>query len=273
MSYIIYEISCLVNRKVYIGFTSKSVENRFKQHIKDSRNKQDLRKFYAAIRKYGEHNFSYRVLDQSDDYEYTLNTLEQYYIDKFNSINEGYNTAKGGIGSPSTRYTRKVDIHDCEQYIKTFDSCVEADEFIGCPTGRVSNALSNWKKGKATKVYDYWISPQGKEPIRRVWDNKIMTEAARKQNKGRKRPAHSKFLKNFDDKTSPLYIIPEGEYRLKEAIEFYGAGMLHEWCRKNPNKVVTKMMIIKSRRLSLKDHHLWIGKTRAEIGFGYRLRV
>ena len=50
---------------------------------------------FNAINKYGVENFLWEVIDQASDVD-SLNKLEEYYVEKYNSINEGYNIRKAG---------------------------------------------------------------------------------------------------------------------------------------------------------------------------------
>lgn len=49
--YSIYKITNQLNDKVYIGQTSKTIENRFKTHIKEMQNGSDT-KWHRALKKY-----------------------------------------------------------------------------------------------------------------------------------------------------------------------------------------------------------------------------
>lgn len=99
--YTIYCITNLVNSKVYIGYTSKSSEIRFKSHISSMNCKRNLNKFlYRAFRKYGIENFICDVLYQSKDKFHITNNMEQYFINEYKSMNDefGYNMCIGGQG-------------------------------------------------------------------------------------------------------------------------------------------------------------------------------
>lgn len=57
MAYV-YKIINDLNNKIYIGQTSFSVEERFKQHLRDAKkDKVKNRPLYSAIRKYGPIHF------------------------------------------------------------------------------------------------------------------------------------------------------------------------------------------------------------------------
>lgn len=94
--YTIYQITNRVNGKKYVGFTSKTIEQRLKQHFSE-RNKSSY-PLHRAIRKYGIENFSIEAICQSKDKHYTYNFLENYFIDKLGTKIHGYNIAPGGVG-------------------------------------------------------------------------------------------------------------------------------------------------------------------------------
>jgi group I intron endonuclease len=99
--YYIYKITNKINNKIYIGFTSKTLEERFKEHVhKSNKNTENKTYFHKAIKKYGKENFIIEVLDTSNDGDYCLNVLEPYYINLYNSRdnNIGYNIGVGGEG-------------------------------------------------------------------------------------------------------------------------------------------------------------------------------
>jgi group I intron endonuclease len=92
---IIYKITNLVNGKVYIGQTvQKNPKARWYDHCAKARRgiNQPL---FNAINKYGVDKFSWEVIDSANSLE-ALNKLEQQYVEKYNSINEGYNIREAG---------------------------------------------------------------------------------------------------------------------------------------------------------------------------------
>ena len=92
----IYKFVNQINGKVYIGFDSKW-PNRVTVH-KSASKKQDS-KFYRAIRKYGWDNFIPEIIYQSTDKEHTLNVMERFFIQQYDSFNNGYNSTLGGDGT------------------------------------------------------------------------------------------------------------------------------------------------------------------------------
>lgn len=113
----IYLIKNTINNKIYIGQTTQSVDNRFKQHLKllKSNEKQAI---YKAIKKHGKNNFTCITLKTGITNYKELNKLEIEYIKQYNSmIPSGYNLCPGG-----QKWRRKCDISEkdkkniCELY-------------------------------------------------------------------------------------------------------------------------------------------------------------
>lgn len=91
----IYIIKNKCNDKVYIGQTTQSIEERFKQHLKPSQIKRCKYKLYRAFDKYGVENFYCESLEENVPYE-KLDEREIYYIEKYDSFHNGYNSTAGG---------------------------------------------------------------------------------------------------------------------------------------------------------------------------------
>jgi len=80
------------NGKCYIGITVKSMHERWLEHCSDA-NRNKKRKFFAALNKYGKENWTHEVLFESDN-EDDIIDKEVEFIEKFDSINNGYNMTK-----------------------------------------------------------------------------------------------------------------------------------------------------------------------------------
>lgn len=94
--YLIYIIRNKINDKVYIGQTCNSIRERFLQHTKPSVvKKRGTYKLYNAISKYGKENFYYELLEENIDSD-DADNKEIYYIDKYDSYENGYNSTRGG---------------------------------------------------------------------------------------------------------------------------------------------------------------------------------
>lgn len=87
---IIYIITNKVNSKVYIGQTRKSLSERMRHHFSKYETCTKLKK---AIEQYGRDNFIYNVLELVPYSE--LNDRESFYIEQYNSVENGYNIKNG----------------------------------------------------------------------------------------------------------------------------------------------------------------------------------
>jgi group I intron endonuclease len=106
--YSIYQARNKITNKSYIGFTSSSLSQRKNGHKHGAFTEMSQNKFYSAIREYGWENFEWSILYQSKEEceqndSHTLNVMEDFFIQEFNSLNDGYNTTPGGGKFPVLR--------------------------------------------------------------------------------------------------------------------------------------------------------------------------
>lgn len=93
----IYKITNIVNNKIYIGQTIRDIQSRWNQHINNAYNENDKNNhFHNAILKYGENSFSIVIIEECPDE--VLNEREKYWINYYDSYNNGYNSTLGGEG-------------------------------------------------------------------------------------------------------------------------------------------------------------------------------
>lgn len=88
----IYKITNKVNGKSYIGQTRYTVEFRWRQH----QHKKDNTHFHLAIAKYGADSFTVETLEECEIAD--MDSREIFYIAKFDTYNNGYNSSTGGDG-------------------------------------------------------------------------------------------------------------------------------------------------------------------------------
>lgn len=86
----IYKTTNILNGKIYIGQTTKSLDVNYLGSGKA---------IIKAIKKYGKSNFKREVLEECNSKEH-MNNREKYWIQHFDSINRnvGYNVSVGGEG-------------------------------------------------------------------------------------------------------------------------------------------------------------------------------
>ena len=105
---IIYLIRNSISHNCYVGLTTKSVDERWQQHISDARRGNE-RPLYCAIRKYGVLVFDVSVLEINPTEG--LCEAEKKWIEEIGSFKKGYNLTAGGngfIGSAPEEMRRKI---------------------------------------------------------------------------------------------------------------------------------------------------------------------
>lgn len=111
MAYI-YKIENQLNHKMYIGKTNyTNPQKRWKQHLADSQNpNRNHRALYRAINKYGADNFTFEIIEETDNPE----EREIYYIAQYNTYHFGYNETLGGDGAS---YLELPEQDICKYYL------------------------------------------------------------------------------------------------------------------------------------------------------------
>lgn len=113
---IIYKYTCIITKKSYIGQTINEYNRRCafltKERYCTLKTAKRLSKFDAARKKYGIENFTYEIIEEvflnsKKELIEKLNTLESYYIEKFDTFYKGYNSTKGGFNGSLSSETKK----------------------------------------------------------------------------------------------------------------------------------------------------------------------
>lgn len=95
----IYKITNLINQKAYIGQTT-DYKRRFTEHKAKGYGWEDNKILYYAFDKYGINNFSFEVLEETENYD----EREKYWIEYYNTMKpNGYNMIEGGSNPPVFR--------------------------------------------------------------------------------------------------------------------------------------------------------------------------
>lgn len=112
MNYI-YCITNTINNKRYVGKTTQTLEQRFKEHCQDSfKERCNRRPLYDAMNKYGIENFIIEELEQIED-ETKLDEREIYWIQELQTYgSSGYNATKGGDGKVLYDYKEILDLYN-----------------------------------------------------------------------------------------------------------------------------------------------------------------
>ena len=95
---IVYQHINSITNKCYIGWTSKTIDKRWQQHVDLSIKKHIDNKFQNALRKYGTECWGHKILVENLTNE-EAKEKEKQLIELYNSYHNGYNSTKGGDGN------------------------------------------------------------------------------------------------------------------------------------------------------------------------------
>lgn len=153
-------------------------------------------KINNARKKYSPENFQYEIVvkiqaESREDLYSLLDTAEQYYIAKYDSIKNGYNILEGGKASHYVKTQEQIEKHreallkyyennsnpnqkKVLQYTKQgnfkkeWDSMTEAAEYYNCDIRSISNCCRGYSKtasGFVWRIKDSDQVPQTIDPI------------------------------------------------------------------------------------------------------------
>lgn len=134
----IYKITNMLNNKVYIGQTVKTVQKRFTQH-KNNSNKDYFSQIvlYKAFNKYGIENF---VCEEIENCENSLlDEREKYWIEYYDSYFNGYNSTLGGRNIQLYNW----DVEDIIEKYHILKSARAVAKEIGCDHSTIDNILNS----------------------------------------------------------------------------------------------------------------------------------
>jgi group I intron endonuclease len=92
---VIYKFTHIESGRCYIGQTIQQPNRRRLEHISNSRYTPKTYHFHNAIKKYSIDAFTFEVIATATSLE-ELNLLEEHYVEKFNSIENGFNIRNPG---------------------------------------------------------------------------------------------------------------------------------------------------------------------------------
>ena len=157
---IIYKATNVATGEVYIGATTISLHERINDHYNKA-TKNYGHKFQNAIREYGFESFIWEQIDTGINTD-ELALKEKYYIQKFDSFHNGYNSDRGG-GFKKTIYqynlTGKLE--------STFQSLEEASKSSSISEESISHACIGDRKTSNGFYWTYTSTFDLKEDIRK----------------------------------------------------------------------------------------------------------
>lgn len=156
---IIYKAENTLTGEVYIGATTKSLEERKQDHIQKA-NKKVGSYFQEAIGTYGSDAFTWEQLDTASNSN-ELAEKETKYIYDFKAQEEGYNSDRGG-GIQKKIY--QFDINT-GALVSTHDDLQSAAISVNAKSKSISNACLGYNK---SCMGFYWSYSEVLNPIEKV---------------------------------------------------------------------------------------------------------
>lgn len=145
--YTIYAHINSINKKAYIGITKRKPEERWGKNGYGYRKQT---KFFNAILKYGWNNFEHKILEKAESEDIALEK-EAYYIQKFDSIQNGYNIAPLGCKDISPK--KPVFCLSTNTLYESISEAARKNETV--PNEIIRNCQG--KSGKVkNKEWTYW---------------------------------------------------------------------------------------------------------------------
>ena len=134
----IYKITNMLNNKIYIGQTVKTVAKRFQQH-KNNSNKPYFSQIvlYKAFNKYGIENFKCETIEEVENKK--LDEREKYWIEYYDSYFNGYNSTLGG----KLIQLYNWDVDDVIERYMVLKSARAVAREIGCDHSCIDDILNS----------------------------------------------------------------------------------------------------------------------------------
>jgi group I intron endonuclease len=102
----IYKIKNLINDKVYVGCTIKTLKKRFEEHAWRCLNTDSKTRFCNSIRKHGIENFSIELIEECDVSK--IYEREKFFINELKTYEVGLNSTIGGEGCLGYKHSKEI---------------------------------------------------------------------------------------------------------------------------------------------------------------------
>ena len=145
---IIYKVTNTITQEVYIGATTKSIEERKTDHLQKA-NKKVGSYFQEAIGTYGPDAFKFEQIDTASSND-ELASKEIMYISEYSALGNIYNCDKGG-GIKKTVYKYNLD----GSLNATFENLTLASDTIGVRKQDISRACWNVNQTLGGYLWSY----------------------------------------------------------------------------------------------------------------------
>lgn len=101
----IYKYQNKLNGNIYIG-QSVDINRRYNQHLQEANSNKAITAIDLAISKYGIENFDFSIIEECPKEK--LDERERYWIQYYDSYNNGYNNTPGGVSLRGSEHPRAL---------------------------------------------------------------------------------------------------------------------------------------------------------------------
>lgn len=137
----IYKIWNEENDKLYIGQTSVGIKTRWSSHLKNYLTNNAV--IYRAMRKHGARIFHIEQIEECDNS--ILDEREKYWIEYYDSYENGYNSTPGGTALPSGKMFARLDDNLLHQLWDEGYCISDIAEKTGYSTTSIREHLNEYK--------------------------------------------------------------------------------------------------------------------------------
>lgn len=148
----IYKVTNIINNQIYIGQTRQPIYRRWCDHCyaaETAGHKDYTCPLHNAIRKYGRDNFTVEEIEECPNE--ILNEREIYWIQYYDSYNNGYNASLGGDGHQKYDYSKIVKYFQ-EHGNSLVDTCKYFHIYDQVVYVALQNAGIDYKNCKNTNI-------------------------------------------------------------------------------------------------------------------------
>lgn len=130
-------------RIIYVGQTKQPGNSRWQDHWNAVKCHESQSKFYTFLREHKEEEFKQIILEEGYFTLQEINDLEEFYIKKYDTINNGYNTLQRSRQAIEFVGGREVDYYDNNKnFVCTFETMAEASRVTGVDVANISHCCT-----------------------------------------------------------------------------------------------------------------------------------
>lgn len=146
------------NRIIYIGQTIQKGRKRWWDHLREAYEEKSSDKLHSFMREHLSQEFEFIVIKELECSKEELNQLEEFYINEFDTYNNGYNTyKKSSCINLNTHGKTVLWFDNNRQYIGSYDSIVAASRASQVDTVNIGHCCNHIQ----TKTIKGWFRFEG----------------------------------------------------------------------------------------------------------------